>query len=263
MRSGQSTHSGKISCEYLYTDHDLRRRRAPAVMPGSSDSPGSSVYIAVVVSPDSSYTPSIMSLLKNLSPESLKTFTVSLEYPEAMVIKDFKDVGSHSWTEVDGSPVLVIPGAPPRWTNPAPPIRVQPDQGVRFVDHTGAQCDKLGVNRLAPLFQSVDYCTPEFDYKQLDIVCNRNNLRNLLHWIEYSTKKDFRIDLHLVNDGKTLVMLEHEVATTEVVSPDEFRGYGDNFRRRTVIAQPGQTRHNRIVTYVSIFFYRLHLLSIS
>lgn len=190
-----------------------------------------------------------MSLLKNLGDEPLKTFTVSLDYTEAVAIKDFKDVGSHSWTQVDDEPILVIPGAPARWTNPSIPLQVAPDQGTRFIDHTGAQCDKQGVHRLAPVFQSVDFCTPNFDYKQLDIICNRNNLRNLLHWVEYSTKKDFRIDLHLINGDKTLVMVEHEVSKTEDIPEGAFRGYGDNFRQRAVIAPPGQTRHNRIVTY--------------
>lgn len=130
------------------------------------------------------------------------------------------------------------------------PLRLQPDQGIRYIDHTGDQCDKANVCRLMPLFQSVEHCSPNFDFKSLNLVCNRNNLRNLLRWIEGVPKKDFRIDLHLVNDKKSLVMLEYEVEFVEEVTPVQFRGYGDNFRKKTVHTPMSQTKHNRIVTWV-------------
>jgi hypothetical protein len=130
---------------------------------------------------------------------------------------------------------------------------VPADEGLRFVDHTGAQCERLGVSRLLPLIQAVEICTPRFDFHNLNILCNRNNLRNLLSWIEgpADTVKEFRIDLHLANGGKTLVMLEYEVDCTEFVSSGTFRGFGDNFRKSCVRAVAGQTRHNRVVTFVS------------
>lgn len=125
------------------------------------------------------------------------------------------------------------------------------DDGVRFVDHTGAQVEKLGVSRLQPIIQVIEHCKPEFDFKGLDLVCNRNNMRNLLRWVLGSTEKDFRIDLYLTNNKKTIIMLEYELECIETLPVGTFRGYGDNFRKATAIAQPGQTRHNRIVNYVS------------
>jgi len=143
-------------------------------------------------------------------------------------------------------------GEPPKWIEPTLPLRLPADQGLRYIDHTGDQCEQANVCRLMPLFQSVEHCAPDFDFANIDLVCNRNNLRNLLRWITGTTKKDFRIDLQLVNDQKTLVMLEYEEACTEVVSAGTFRGFGDNFRKKTVRTPLAQTRHNRIVTYVRL-----------
>jgi hypothetical protein len=119
------------------------------------------------------------------------------------------------------------------------------------VDYTGAQVEKLGVSRLQPMIQVIEHCTPDFDYKNLDLVCSRNNLRNLLRWILDSTERDFRIDLYLTNNQKTLIMLEHYMECIDVVPEGEFRGYGDNFRKATAISPPGQSHHNRVVNYVS------------
>jgi hypothetical protein len=143
-------------------------------------------------------------------------------------------------------------GEPPTWIQPTLPLRVPADQGMRYIDHTGEQCEQANICRLMPLFQSIEHCASDFEFANINLVCNRNNLRNLLRWITGTTKKDFRIDLHLVNDQKTLIMLEYEVECTEFVSPETFRGYGDNFRKKTVRAPSTQTRHNRIVTYVRL-----------
>jgi hypothetical protein len=147
--------------------------------------------------------------------------------------------------------IILLVGKPPQWRQPVLPLRLPPDEGIRFVDHTGAQVEKLGVSRLQPMFQVIEHCTPDFDYKSLDLVCNRNNMRNLLRWILESTEKDFRIDLYLTNGQKTIVMLEHELENTETVPAGTFRGFGDNFRKATAIPPPGQSRHNRVVNYVS------------
>jgi len=147
--------------------------------------------------------------------------------------------------------VRVCSGEPSKWVEPRLPLRLPMDQGLRYIDHTGDQCEKAGVFRLMPLFQSIEHCAPDFEWKSVDLVCNRNNLRNLFRWITGTAEKDFRIDVHLVNDQKTLVMLEYEVTCTENVPPGIFRGYGDNFRKEVVRAASGQMRHNRVVTYVS------------
>jgi len=191
-----------------------------------------------------------MTLFTNLSTSSLKTFAIPSDVP-SVAIRDFSTVGSHSWTEIDGDPAIAVPGCPPKWLEPRLPLRVPADEGLRFIDHTGAQCERLGVSRLLPLIQAVEICTPTFDFRALSILCNRNNLRNLLSWIEgpADTVKDFRIDLHLANGGKTLVMVQYEVNCTELTPGGTFRGFGDNFRKSCVEAVAGQTKHNRVVTF--------------
>jgi hypothetical protein len=209
-----------------------------------------------------------MALLANLIPVSLKTFSPLPLDTSPAALSDFSTIASYSWMEEAGKPVLAVPGkflkvlmvakthqatigAPPKWSEPQLPMSVAPDQGLRYIDHTGAQCARLWVSRLMPLIQSVDICTPDFDYRKLDLVCNRNNLRNLIRWIEGTYEKDFRIEIHLVNAGKTIVMVEHATAYTEFLPLGSLSGFGDNFRARAVINPKGQARHNRVVTYVS------------
>ncbi|KIM32944.1 hypothetical protein M408DRAFT_326640 [Serendipita vermifera MAFF 305830] len=189
-----------------------------------------------------------MSLHKNLSKAPLKSLVAPLDVP-SVPLEGFSTLASFSWINSPEVPTLAIPGDPPKWIEPQLPLRLPQDQGTRYIDHTGDQCEKANVSRLMPLFQSVEHCAPSFDFKELNLICNRNNLRNLLRWIEGRPKKDFRIDLHLVNDNNTLVMLQYEIEFTEYVSLGQFRGYGDNFRKKTVRFPSAQVKHNRVVTY--------------
>ncbi|PVF99869.1 hypothetical protein CPB86DRAFT_265484 [Serendipita vermifera] len=159
-------------------------------------------------------------------------------------------VGSHSWMEINGTPTLAIPGGPPKWMEPRLPLRVPADKGTQYIDHNGAKCQEADCHRLAPILQSVEQCSPNFDFKNVNLVCYRNNIRNLLRWLDGTSKKDFRIDLHLVNDKKTIVMQEYEENCTEEIDPSvQFRGFGGNFRARATTNPIGQTRHNRIINY--------------
>jgi hypothetical protein len=142
-------------------------------------------------------------------------------------------------------------GTPPQWREPTLPLRVRPDGNIRFLDHTGAQVEKLGASRLRPMLQSIDYCTPGFDYKSLDLVCIRHNIRHLLRWITGTADNDFRIDLYLGSNKKTIIMLEYELECIEIRPEGSFRGYGDNFRKATTFVPPGQSHHSRIVNCVS------------
>lgn len=207
-----------------------------------------------------------MALFENLSTQAYRTFRRPAGAPP-VALHDFSTVGSHSWTEIGGDPALAVPGKhsvsvysfdsilasgrPSKWIKPRIPLRVPPDEGLRFIDHSGAQCQRLGVSRLMPIIQGVELCTPDFRFQDMNIVCNRNNMRNLLAWIEGSDVKDFRIDVCLANEGKTLLLQEHEVEATEYIDAGTFRGFGDNFRKHCVQEVPGQTRHNRIITFVS------------
>ncbi|CAG8698367.1 10065_t:CDS:2, partial [Acaulospora colombiana] len=164
-----------------------------------------------------------MSLFTNLVPTPLKTLEKPTDTPHA-ALDSISTVGSHSWMEIDGKPTLAIPGKLPFLVT---------DKGTQYIDHNGAKCEEADAHRLAPVIQSVEQCSPNFDFKNVNLICNRNNIRNLLRWLEGTLKKDFRIDMHLVNDGKTIVMQEYELKCTEDIDPIvQFRGFGDNFRAR-------------------------------
>lgn len=64
-------------------------------------------------------------------------------------------------------------------------------------------------------------------------------------------EKAFRIDVELIGT-KTMVFSRFEKETAETIPPEQFRGFGQTFRR-TVTSTGGvlnSTGHHRIITYV-------------
>jgi hypothetical protein len=92
------------------------------------------------------------------------------------------------------------------------------------------------------------------DYKALDLISNRNNLRKLLRWATGGADKAFRIDVELVGT-KTVVFSRCEEETAETIPSGEFRGFGYTFRQAvTSNIVRNATGHQRIITYVSQSF---------
>ena len=88
------------------------------------------------------------------------------------------------------------------------------------------------------------------DYKALDLVSDRNNLRKLLQWAEKRSEHAFRIDVELVGT-KTVVFSRCEEETIEIVPPGKFRGFGQEFERVVTSGKDQYTTcHHRIITYV-------------
>jgi len=148
-------------------------------------------------------------------------------------------------------------GSPREWRNRAPPYQVQPDVGIVFKDQNGYRMKRAV---LFPLFKAVDHVAeaktegvPEVDWKSVDFVTDRNNLRKLLRWIVGGEAlKDFRIDTQLA--GNTVLLNRWEQRYKE-----EMPGYtfGLNFEKESTIPAKGcemASGHHRILQYVCIPF---------
>lgn len=107
---------------------------------------------------------------------------------------------------------------------------------------------------LLPLIEAVNRVKKmEFDWKSVDIVTDRNNLRKLTRWVGGGDSvRDFRIDLQLAGD-KTVLMNRWERRTRELFSG---RTYGFSFEKastsHTTDCKDG-VGHHRIITYVGPF----------
>ncbi|KAG1763554.1 microtubule associated protein-domain-containing protein [Suillus occidentalis] len=133
-------------------------------------------------------------ITKDLSSEVAK-FKPSTDALSPVEITNVKPIASYSWIET-ATPTIAVPGSPRVWFTG--PQRVPADSGTRFVDQNAFYMRKM--SPLVPIFAAIDVddMDPSFDYKQFDIITDRNNLRKLLHWVSGSLdEKDFRIDVNV------------------------------------------------------------------
>ncbi|KAI5480382.1 hypothetical protein MNV49_000957 [Pseudohyphozyma bogoriensis] len=111
--------------------------------------------------------------------------------PGEVQLIDFKPVASYSW-EDSASPKIIVPGFPPIWTSRRFPVQLSRDSEDVYVDQNG---HRVPSSPLKPLILAVKHQDPDFDFKTVDFVTDRNNLRKLLRWASGTDDKDFRIDV--------------------------------------------------------------------
>ncbi|KAI5121357.1 hypothetical protein M0805_000665 [Coniferiporia weirii] len=173
--------------------------------------------------------PDVMSKYKNVEPTEIKP------------------VASYNWTGEE-TPTMLVPGCPPIWQDKALPFKVPRDIIV----------DSVGQNRfhaprypLLPLFTAINYLDPGFDFAAIDIVTDRNHLRNLVRWIDGTIKRGFRIDLQPA--GATTVLFARQDFPSSEFNPGwQGVGYGFNFEAFTTKSFEGcekSTGHFRVITY--------------
>lgn len=162
-----------------------------------------------------------------------------------------------SRTSSDIDSLCHFTGSPPIWKNKPLPFRVQSDHEISYIDQNG---HRLQFRSLLPLFRAVDVVAEEdsnadIDWREVDIVTDRNGLRKLLRWIDDrgdgDRPREFRIDLQLAGDS-TILMSRWEKATWAPPGA----GFGFSFEEETTVPAPGcekNTGHHRIVQYVSIY----------
>jgi hypothetical protein len=101
---------------------------------------------------------------------------------------------------------------------------------------------------LSPLFAAIDDLGG-YDYKSLDLVTDRNNLRKLLRWATGTASEGFRIDIDVA--GQTCLFTRREEKDTEVIQG--FRGFGHEYEKAATRSPSGYekaTGHHRIISMV-------------
>ncbi|KAJ5662736.1 geranylgeranyl pyrophosphate synthetase [Penicillium macrosclerotiorum] len=167
---------------------------------------------------------------------------------ERATITDVKHLASYNWIDAP-TPTIVVPGCPPYWFPPKGAHRLQKDTGLIYIDRNAA----LHPNSpLEPLFRSLYLASPSFDINAVDIVTDRNIIRKLLSFVNSSFAKNglksFTIQVEI--NFETAIFCREEIASREVIEPEEFRGYGHGFEKAYTKDQiPGSTAHHRIISY--------------
>ncbi|KAI1281630.1 geranylgeranyl pyrophosphate synthetase [Xylaria sp. FL0933] len=166
----------------------------------------------------------------------------------AAIVEDVKHLASYSWIEA-AAPTIAVPGAPPRWSPPAVPTRLQKDSGLVYISQNAARHPE---SPLEPLFRSLYVVSPDFDIRGVDVITDRNNIRKLLSFIDPSSSRNglepFVIMAEAIDN--TLLMARIESKTSEVIAPHEFKGFGHEYEKAYTRCQLANTTgYTRIVSY--------------
>jgi len=114
-------------------------------------------------------------------------------------------------------------------------LSVPKDSGTYFVDQNAC---RAALYPFEPVFQAVS-ATPActIDFADIDLVTNRNSLRNLLNFASGEVYENFRIDLDIIQS--TLFLTRHEESTDELVQGTFSQGYGRNFEKYCTAHEEG------------------------
>lgn len=168
--------------------------------------------------------------------------------PADATITDVEHLASYNWIEAS-TPTIAVPGSPAYWSAPRGPRAVRKDSGLIYIAQNAARHPD---SPLEPLFRSLYVEQPSFDINSIDVVTDRNNIRKLLSFVNAKLNKhgleSFTIQVDIA--AQTAIFCRDETATSEVIGPSEFRGYGHEFEKAYTIDQiKGSTGHHRIVRY--------------
>ncbi|CAE6423484.1 unnamed protein product [Rhizoctonia solani] len=221
------------------------------------------------------FAPSVK-LQEGLSDEVLDSITINdirSNITDQVEATNVASLGSYDW--VDHSiPTIVIPGAPPLWKEPSLPLQLDPDTGDWFIDQNAA---RLPMRPLEAMFRAISVTQEQLGNKtklseeKIDIVTDRNSLRKLMRFITFhgpnrdhrpGRNREFRIDVQLTSNGRTLVFTRHE--ENSIDKSTGFKGYGHSFEKavtedappllatnssRTHISRLKPTGHHRVTRY--------------
>lgn len=179
-----------------------------------------------------------------ISRSELEDFAAS----ESVFIKDVRHLSSYSWIEKP-HPQIAVPGLPPLWAPPMGPQKLAKDSGFVYIAQNAARHPESPIE---PLFRSLLMAHPSFDFGSIDVVSDRNNIRKLLQFVNPG-RDSHKLEAFTINVEATAdfaILGRTEAATSEVIGPNEFRGYGHEFEKKYTTAElDGATGHHRILSY--------------
>lgn len=164
------------------------------------------------------------------------------------IITNVEPLTSYNWVEAT-TPTIVVPGEPPRWSPPRIAQRLPKDSGLVYVSQNAARLPK---SPLEPLFRALYLSHPNFDVRSVDVVTDRNNIRKLLSFVDPNLSRNgaepFTINVEMTRN--TAILSRTETKTTELIGPNEFKGFGHEFEKAyTTSSIAHNTGHHRIVSY--------------
>lgn len=159
-----------------------------------------------------------------------------------------RHLSSYSWIEAS-TPTILVPGVPPLWNPPRGPQKLEKDSGFVYIAQNAARHPDCPME---PLFRSLFIEHPTFHLPTVDVITDRNVIRKLLQFVRPDQTsyplEAFTINAEVVQN--TIIFRRTEAATSEVIGPNNFRGFGHQFEQRYTTAEvSGSTGHYRILSF--------------
>ncbi|KAL9561844.1 hypothetical protein ACKAV7_014106 [Fusarium commune] len=98
----------------------------------------------------------------------------------------FRHLTSYNWIE-SPTPTIAVPGSPAKWSPPRGPIQVKKGTGYFYAAQNVARHPE---SLLEPLFRALLLTDPSVDLRSVGVVRGRNNIRNLLSFVDQDTSRD-------------------------------------------------------------------------
>ena len=150
----------------------------------------------------------------------------------------------YNWSDDAKSNTIFVPGQPPKWTPPGIPHTLMEDKGLKYSDYNYVRNNR---NPFEPMFHAINVMNPDFQFHNVDVIADRNNLRKLLECVAGKKNGPWRLDLHVIQN--TLIIIKKDVSFWKRANID---GYGSNFEQ--AFTTPGEgmedaTSHYRVIRY--------------
>ncbi|KAH7360690.1 hypothetical protein BKA65DRAFT_591699 [Rhexocercosporidium sp. MPI-PUGE-AT-0058] len=178
-------------------------------------------------------------LIKKIVVESSETQEEVSE--EKVTIKSYESISSYSWKDIE-HPTIYVPGLPPKLTPPTLPVQLQKDNLTRRKPRSPAAA-------LDPLFASLLHHHSSFSMSPIQLVTDRNSLRNILAFASAGSGK-WRIDVDMIND--TMFFSQWDEFMLMMINGNQDSGFGHAFEDCVTTKEPeveDSMHHERVVRY--------------
>lgn len=137
--------------------------------------------------------------------------------------QDYRVLGSYN---LKLNRAIIVPGSPATYQprRAVTPFSIRPDRGLTIVDpnrHVFSNCP------LEPVIRAIAITSPNHDFKSIDFIVDRHNLRFLLQFCsKKEADRDYRVDAECVGPNNTILLYSHTGPTAEEANG---RTFGRNF----------------------------------
>ncbi|EQB56420.1 hypothetical protein CGLO_03555 [Colletotrichum gloeosporioides Cg-14] len=156
----------------------------------------------------------------------------------------FEVVTSYNWLNKN---TIMVPGAAPALIQRNLPLQINPDKGTYHVDINAFMNPTMPFE---PMFRAIEADVSPPTFYSVDVVVNRNSLRQLFNFVKGGKKDSFRVQLHMVRN--TLFITRQEKNNQYSMGYGKSYSFGHSFEEEfTEHAKDmkGSLSHHRAIRY--------------